>query len=177
MRGRGQTVRLPVSLGRRLAEPADQDLATFYARLLKAVNCELFRGGEWQLCDRSGWPDNQTCQNILAWCWIKGDERCLIVINWGPDAAQVRVRVPWDELRGRQWKLTDALSGDSYDRSGDEMRDVGMYVDLGPWNCHVFLVSASTTLFGGALEGRAVPVGSDPERWSSTGVAESSSRV
>jgi hypothetical protein len=40
-------------------------------------------------------------------------------------------------------RLDDALSGEVYDRGGDEMRDAGLYVDLEPWKCHVFRVSAS----------------------------------
>ena len=78
----GRRVRLPVFLGRRPAEPVDHDLAAFYGRLLKATNRDVFRNGEWRLCERSGWPDNQSCQNILAWCWVKDDERYLIVINF-----------------------------------------------------------------------------------------------
>jgi hypothetical protein len=30
------------------------------------------------------------------------------------------------------------LSGAIYVRSGDEMREAGLYVDLAPWQCHVF---------------------------------------
>jgi len=134
----GRKVRLPVFLGRRPAELPDLDLASFYRRLLKAVTREVFRNGEWQLCERSGWPDNQSCLNVLAWCWVKDNERWLVVLNWGPQAAQARVHLPWDGLRERQWRLTDVLTGDSYDRSGDEMRDAGLYVDLGPWQCHLF---------------------------------------
>ena len=103
---------------------------------------EVFQIGEWRLCERSGWPDNQSCRNVLTWCWVKDDERCLIVINFRQEAAQARVRVPWDELRGKQWRLNDVLSGESYDRSGDEMRDAGLYVELGPWKCHLFQVGA-----------------------------------
>ena len=73
---------------------------------------------------------------------MKDDERYLIVINFRQEAAQARVHVPWDELRGKQWRLNDVLSGESYDRSGDEMRDAGLYVELGPWNCHLFQVRA-----------------------------------
>jgi hypothetical protein len=134
----GMKVRLPVFLGRHPAEPPDQDLASFYRRLLQATNREAFRNGDWRLCERSGWPDNQSCLNVLAWCWAREDQRYLVVINFGPQAAQALVRVPWDELRGKEWRLTDALSGDSYQRGGDEMRDTGMYVDLGPWQCHLF---------------------------------------
>ena len=138
----GWRVRLPVFLGRRPAEPADHELAVFYDHLLKATRSDLFRNGEWRLCERSGWPDNQTCQNILAWCWVKDDTRALVVVNFGPAPAQARVQVPWDELRATTWRLTDGLSGDTYDRDGNELRDGGLYVDLAPWRCHLFQVDA-----------------------------------
>jgi hypothetical protein len=134
---------LPVFLGRRPVEPVDQDLAAFYRRLLNAVNREVFRNGEWRLCERSGWPDNPSCLNILSWCWVKDDERYLIIINFKQETTQARVQVPWDTLRGKQWCLSDVLSGQTYDRSGDEMRDSGLYVELGPWQCHLFQVRVS----------------------------------
>ena len=139
----GRKVRLPVFLGRRPAEPVDQDLVAFYGRLLKEINQDVLRNGAWGLCERSGWPDNQSCQHILAWCWVKGDERYLVVMNFSDGTVQARVHVPWDELRGKSWRLNDVLPGESYDRSGDEMRDAGLYVDLGPWQCHLFQVRAS----------------------------------
>jgi hypothetical protein len=138
----GAKVRLPVFLGRRPAESADPDLAAFYERLLKATDRDVFRRGEWRLCERSGWPDNQSFQNLLAWCWVKDDERYLVVIHFGQDTAQARVHLPWYELRGKTWRLDDALSSEVYDRSGDEMRDAGLYVEMGPWKCHLFRVSA-----------------------------------
>jgi hypothetical protein len=134
----GWKVRLPVFLGRRPAEPFDRDLAAFYGRLLKEVHRDLFRNGEWRLCERSGWPDNPSCRNILAWCWAKGEERSLVVVNFSGGTSQALVHVPWDELRGRTWRLADALSGEVYDRSGNEMRDSGLYVDLPPWGYNVF---------------------------------------
>ncbi len=73
----GRKVRLPVFLGRRPAGPVDADLAAFFRRLLDAIDRDVFRNGEWRLCERSGWPDNQSCRNILAWCWVGEDERYL----------------------------------------------------------------------------------------------------
>jgi hypothetical protein len=136
----GFKVRLPVFLARRPSETANQEIAAFYGRLLKEINRDIFRNGEWRLCERSGWPDNESCQNILSWCWVKDSERYLIVINFRQDAAQARVHLPWNELRGKAWRLDDVLSGESYDRSGDEIRDTGLYVNLGPWKCHLFRV-------------------------------------
>ena len=138
----GRKVRLPVFLSRRPEEPTDQDLVAFYERLLKEVNRDVFRNGTWRLCERSGWPDNQSCQNLLTWCWTNEDTRYLVVINFCQELAQARVHLPWDELRGKEWRLNDVLSGETYDRSGCEMRDAGLYLELGPWKCHLFQVGA-----------------------------------
>ena len=62
----------PSSSARRPAEPADADLQEFYARLLRAIRTPALRAGEWRLCERSGWPDNQSCLNLVAWCWRAG---------------------------------------------------------------------------------------------------------
>jgi hypothetical protein len=138
----GATVRLPVFLGRRRREPVDGDLVAFYERLLRATSADVFRNGAWRLCEQRGWPDNQSCRSILSWCWIKDGERYLVVVHFGDGGAQARVGMPWDELRGKTWRLDDVLSDEGYERSGDEMRDDGLYVDLGPWKCNVFRVSA-----------------------------------
>jgi hypothetical protein len=139
----GVRTRLPVFLARRPVEPVDQELAAFYDRLLQATRSDVFKSGSWRRCDSSGWPDNSSFRSILGWCWSKGDERWFVVVHFGPDTAQARVQLPWDELRGRAWRLDDLLSGDAYDRSGDEMRDAGLYVELGPWQCHLFRMSAT----------------------------------
>ncbi|HZN63554.1 MAG TPA: alpha-amylase family glycosyl hydrolase [Planctomycetota bacterium] len=138
----GWRVRLPVFLARRPAEKTDPDLVAFYGRLLKATGRDIFRNGDWRLCDRSGWPDNQTCRNILAWCWVKNPERVVVVVNYGHTRAQARVQVPWDDLRGGPWRLEDGMTGEVFEREGREMRDSGLYVDLAPWQSHLFQVRA-----------------------------------
>ncbi|HEY6290221.1 MAG TPA: alpha-amylase family glycosyl hydrolase [Terriglobia bacterium] len=133
----GRKVRLPVFLGRRPHEAVDQALQAFYAKLLEATDTPAFHDGEWTLCPRSGWPDNPSYLNVLAWTWLKDDERCLIVVNLSDRAAQAQVQVPWDG-RERTWRLDDALSGAAYERNGYEMLSPGLYVQLGPWSYHLF---------------------------------------
>jgi hypothetical protein len=134
----GLKIRLPVFLERRGDEPVDESLQGFYKKLLAAIDAPIFREGQWVLCKCAGWPDNPSYQNLVAWSWINGDGRCLIVVNLSESAAQGKVEVPWDDLRGETWRLADPLSGDTYDRSGDEMRYQGLFVDLKPWACHFF---------------------------------------
>src|SRR5246127_1779193 len=117
----GRKVRLPVFLGRRPEEPVDKELEDFYRKLLAAINSPVFREGQWTLCAHTGWPDNPSYQNIVAWRWNKDEERYLIVVNLSDGTLQARVKIPWEELRGESWHLTDVLSDANYDRDGNEM--------------------------------------------------------
>lgn len=133
----GRNVRLPVFLGRRPVEPVDSDLQAFYTTLLKADSLKGLRDGSWQLCERTGWPDNASYQNLVAWCWCSGEDHHLIVVNYSDSGAQGLVWLPWEELKDRSWRMTDLFSGQMYERSGDEMRNSGLYVDLPPWGFHI----------------------------------------
>ena len=132
----GRRVRLPVFLGRRPDEFADLDLRAFYRDLLRAVQAHSLRAGEWQLCERTGWQDNNSYLNLVAWCWRSPGSRVLIVVNLSPQPSQAHVHVPWDDLKGRTWSCTDSFSGQVFVRSGDDMSGSGLYVDLPPWGFH-----------------------------------------
>ena len=133
----GRTVRLPVFLSRGPVEAPDPALHEFYARLLPTATSPTLRSGHWALCEHSGWPDNASHQQMVAWSW-QGDDRYVVVVNLGEAAAQGRVRINWNDAAGRMWRLNDTMSGRTYDRSGDELASSGLYVDLGPWGYHVF---------------------------------------
>ena len=132
----GRQVRLPVFLGRRPEEPVDEEIQAFYRRLLKAIDSRVFRDGAWSLCQRTGWPDNPTYLNLVAWCWSDDQDQYLIVVNLSAQPAQAQVEVRWPNAGGEKWRLIDVLSGTTFDREGDEMLSPGLYVDLGPWRCH-----------------------------------------
>jgi hypothetical protein len=104
--------------------------------LLASINPPIFRDGEWKLCKCEGWSDNPSFENLVAWSWVKGSDRRLIVVNLSDSAVQARVKVPWSEVHGQTWRLTDTLSNASYDRDGNEISSTGLYVELAPWNCH-----------------------------------------
>jgi len=134
----GRRVKLPVFLSRRPEEPADQDLRVFSRKQMEAIDLPVFREGEWQLCERTGWPDNASFRNLLAWCWRQDEDRYLIVVNLGDSQSQAQVQLPWTDLAGTAWQLIDSLSGAHHERDGNEMLSPGLYVDLGPWEHHFF---------------------------------------
>jgi hypothetical protein len=137
----GRRVQLPVFLGRRPAEPLDADLRRFHLDLVAAVASSGMRAGQWQALDCTGWPDNPSYQEIVAWCWRDGERRHLVVVNLSAAPAQARVPLPWDDLRGRPWRLVPVLGGEPFERAGDEMVDPGLFVSLEPWGRHVLALA------------------------------------
>ena len=123
-------------------EPPDAELRAFYERLLCAVAESGLRRGDWRLCECSGWPDNASWQQLIAWCWSSDGTFNLVVVNYAGQPAEARVHVPWPELSGKEWRLTDRLNGTQFTRAGDEMAADGLYVGLDPWPRHFLAFEA-----------------------------------
>jgi hypothetical protein len=132
----GRRTHIPVFLGRGPDEPPDADLRRFYARLIRAVADSDLRDGDWRLCEATGWPDNDSYLQLAAWGWASSDDRHLVVVNLSDAPAQARVRLPWDDLAGPMWQLTDRLGGQKFERNGDELAVEGLYVGLDAWGVH-----------------------------------------
>jgi len=138
----GRRVRPPVFLSRRPDELPDAALASWYRRLLTAVAGRRVRSGDWQLLEAGGWPDNDSCRNLLAWSWSgTGAGPHLVVVNFSAEPAQGRVGLDWTGLRGHGWTLTDLLDDRVFERDGDELAGQGLFVDLPPWGCHLLAVT------------------------------------
>ena len=150
----GRRVRPPVFLARRPDEPLDQELASWYRSLLSAVAASAMRQGQWRLHDISGWPDNQSCLNLLAWSWslpeggpapasasspgaVGTADRFLVVVNLSEVPSQGQVALGWADLRGRSWQLTDILDKNIFERDGSELADPGLFVAVEPWKYYV----------------------------------------
>jgi Alpha amylase, catalytic domain len=138
----GRRVRPPVFLARRPDEPLDQSLAAWYRSLVAAIATSEMRQGEWRQLDATGWPDNQSCANLLAWSWSGGGtgggaNRFVVVVNLSAAPAQGRVLLPWPDTGAKSWQFTDLLEGTGFDRDGAELQSQGLFVSLDPWQAHV----------------------------------------
>jgi hypothetical protein len=127
-----------VFLRRRPQEPGDRSLEDFYKTLLRIVRREDFKRGQWQLCERTGWPDNQSYLNLVAWGLTYERECHLIVVNLSDVPSQARVWLPASARTEGSLRMTDEFSGATYDRNAAEIREAGLYVALDPWHFHVF---------------------------------------
>jgi hypothetical protein len=106
------------------------------------VAARRVRAGRWRLLEASGWPDNQSCRNLIGWAWDgdPGGDRHVVVVNLSGQPAQGRLPPGWPDLPGRSWELASLLGPEVYQRDGGELAGPGLYVDLGPWQFHLLAV-------------------------------------
>ena len=87
----GRRTRVPVQLGRGPDEPPDSDLRAFYERLLRAIADSQLRSGDWRLCEcgRSSDDDDEDSHDqLVAWCWASSDARHLVAVNLSAGPSQ-----------------------------------------------------------------------------------------
>lgn len=136
----GRKKRISPHLCRKPDEPIDAGLEAFYARLLSVLRQPAVRDGDWRLLEcLPAWDGNWTYDCMIAFAW-RGphDERLLVAVNYAPNQSQCYLRLPFGDLSDSQWRLDCLLSDVSYDRNGSELASRGLYLDLAPWQTHVF---------------------------------------
>jgi hypothetical protein len=140
----GRTKRISPHLVRGPIEPTDLKLQQFYAHLLHLLRHPILRGGQWQLLECVPcWEGNWSSDSFIAFAWQNPDgERLLVAVNYAPHQSQCCVKLPFSGLGGEQFQLRDLLSAASYDRDGNELQSRGLYLDLHPWQYHVFAIKS-----------------------------------
>jgi hypothetical protein len=133
----GTRTRLPVQLGRATIEPVDDELADWYATVMRAADDPTFRSGD----SRAATVVNGDTDRFLARCW-DGPTRWLVVVNLTADHATGRVATGWHDLLGRRCHLVDPTTGAEHQRAGADLVD-GLPIVLGPWGHHLFRVTTS----------------------------------
>jgi hypothetical protein len=96
-------------------------------------------GVPWRrLLPASGWLDNQSCRNMVAWprAGDRGGDRHMVAVNFSEQPAQARIPLDWPDLSG-SWRFTDILSQSPFERDGAGLASPGLFVDLGPWQFHL----------------------------------------
>jgi hypothetical protein len=136
----GKRLRIPVHLRRGPVEALDEALASFYDRLITCLHDPAFRDGDWQLLNaRSAWAGNGSHSAFVVFAWsVEGKLYRLVVVNYANHQSQCYLSLPWEDLKGQTWRLSDRLGTAVYDRSGDDLSTRGLYLDLPAWGYHAF---------------------------------------
>jgi hypothetical protein len=141
----GRRQRISPHLVRAPQEALDATRQRFYDRLLAVLRQPTLRDGQWRLLEGSpAWVGNWTSDSFLAFAWEgAGPERLLVAVNYAPHQSQCYLRRPFGDLGGRPWKLTDLTGDATHERDGDDLDARGLYLDMGPWQYHVFELQPS----------------------------------
>jgi glycosidase len=140
----GRFKRISPHLGRAPEETVDPSLKEFYERLLGVLRRPAVRQGQWQLLECApAWDGNGSADAFIASAWQdSGGARLLVAVNYAGRPGQCYLRLPFPDLGGRRWRLHDLLGNSDYERDGDDLRSRGLYLDVPPWHCHVFELTA-----------------------------------
>jgi hypothetical protein len=136
----GRKKRISPHLVRAPDEPVNPRIDQFYRRLLGVLCRPVVRQGQWQLIEPSqAWDGNWTSDSFVAGAWQgAGEQRLLVAVNYAPNRSQCWLRPSFAGLSGRCWRLKDLLGDAVYEREGDELAGRGLYLDVAPWQYHVF---------------------------------------
>jgi glycosidase len=141
----GRLKRISPHLGRAPDEAVDESLRKFYSRLLTVLQLPVVHHGQWQLLDRApAWEGNDSNDDFICFSWQDDDgSRLLVAVNYAGHSSQCYVRLAFPGLDGRQWTLRDLLGESQYQRDGGELQSRGLYLDLGPWQYHAFVIQSA----------------------------------
>ncbi len=139
----GKKKRISPHLCRGPDEPVDQKLKTFYERLLSVLRHLVVRNGQWQLLECiPAWEGNWTWDCFVAFAWQAHDgERLLVAVNYASNKSQCYIRLPFTNFGDGHWRLEDLFGDARYDREGNELQSIGLYLDVPPWHYHAFTMT------------------------------------
>jgi glycosidase len=136
----GRKTKLPVQLGREPVEKTSQQIMKFYENLLQITKDSIFKSGTWQMLNPLQTdPANNSRENMLAWQWSLNNELRLVVINYSHTTSQCRLKVDLSTGK-KEVELEDLLTKVIYNRSVNEMREPGLFIELKGYQSHIFSV-------------------------------------
>jgi hypothetical protein len=136
----GRRIKLPVQIQRQPDEPFIEDLYNHYLKLLHETRDQLYENGQWYLFETHPFGGDRTHGNLLAYGWReRGKHYRLVVVNLTGVHSKAVTRLSfWRELGPSNWRLHDTINGTTYERTGKQMVNDGLYIELAPYESHIF---------------------------------------
>jgi len=136
----GRTKRISPHLVRGPEEQVNPAIKNFYDRLLKLLPLAILWQGKWQLLKCTpAWEGNWTLDSFITYAWKDHDLASFIVcVNYSDHQSQCYVQLPFDDLDNYEWQLKDLMRDSHYEYDGNDLHSRGLYLDMSPWQYHVF---------------------------------------
>ena len=140
----GRLKRISAHLGRAPDEMANPTLQQFYERLREVLRLPIVRHGQWQMLECvPAWDGNGSYDAFIAYAWQDADTTpLLVVVNYAGHQSQCYLRLPVLSGKGGRWHLWDLMGEARYERDGSDLQSRGLYLDMAPWQYHIFQLKA-----------------------------------
>ena len=88
---------------------------------------------------RAAWAGNPTAENLVIVQWQKRAlEFDLVVVNLAAHRSQCYAPLAIERLAAHNWAMKDLLGQEWYKRSGDDLQNQGLYLDLPAHGAQLF---------------------------------------
>jgi glycosidase len=128
----GYSESIEVHLRRARHESYREETFQFYKKLSELLGSDALKYGEWTPIEVF---DTNT---VLAWEWLKEDERFVIVVNYSSNGSGGRIHLRGICTDHSPVSIGEFMSGDRYERDPSEINERGLGILLDPYQVQVF---------------------------------------
>jgi hypothetical protein len=133
----GRKIRQPITLRTSADEPPDPISTNFFQKILQITRQDVFHEGKWDLLDVA--PEGDAPPDALVvYEWRSPKAWKIIAVNLAAYTSQGRVHLGDRVSPTQNYIFNDELKNVRYDRTGQELHEIGLFVRRDPFEAHLF---------------------------------------
>jgi hypothetical protein len=133
----GRKIRQPITLRTSADEPPDPISTNFFQKILQITRQDVFHEGKWDLLDVA--PEGDAPPDALVvYEWRSPKAWKIIAVNLAAYTSQGRVHLGDRVSPTQNYIFNDELNNVRYDRTGQELHEIGLFVRRDPFQAHLF---------------------------------------
>jgi len=133
----GRRIHLPITLRIAADEPPDPISTNFFRKILQITRQNVFHEGKWNLLDVA--PEGDAPPDaLLVYEWRSPKAWKIIAVNLAAYTSQGRVHLADRVSPAQNYTFNDELNNVRYDRSGQELHNLGLFVRRDAFQAHLF---------------------------------------
>jgi hypothetical protein len=133
----GRRIHMPITLRIAADEPPDPVSTNFFRKILQITRQDVFHEGKWNLLDVAPEGDAPT-DALLVYEWRSPNGWKIIAVNLAAYTSQGRVRLADRVSPSQNYIFNDELNNVRYDRTGEELHNLGLFVRRDAFQAHLF---------------------------------------
>jgi hypothetical protein len=139
----GRRIHLPITLRIAADEPPDPISTNFFQKILQITRQDVFHEGKWNLLDVAREGD-APADALLVYEWRSPKAWKIIAVNLAAYTSQGRVHLAGRVSPKQNYIFNDELNNVRYNRAGEELHNLGLFIRRDPYQAHLFDISPAS---------------------------------